>query len=384
MIKEGRLRRGGLVVILLAALASAWWVWLRPVGPRQGPAPVALQDGWTISSPAAEGFDARALERAIGGVLDKPLDVHAVLVERHGRLVSESYQGGMDHSVYALVSIRHDFGPEQLHDVRSVGKSITSLLYGIALGERRVPDLSAYVLDSYPALERIASPPSRAIRIQNLLDMSSGLDWREGEPGRDDELRLFWKRDVPGYVLSRRVVNAPGTAFNYDGGGTAVLADLITRGAGMPLDAYARQRLFAPMAITHWTWIKDLHGRPMAFNGLRMRPRDLLKVGRLVLAHGQWDGRQLVPAAWIDRSMQPHLATGVSDFRYGSQWWGGSVRWHGQPVAWHAAFGNGGQRLFVLPALDLAIVTTAGTYDQLTTAIAVNRLVQSVVDSVRE
>jgi CubicO group peptidase (beta-lactamase class C family) len=115
-----------------------------------------------------------------------------------------------------------------------------------------------------------------------------------------------------------------------------------------------------------------------------MRPRDLLKLGQLVLAHGQWEGRRLVPAAWIERSMQPNLATDVSDFRYGSQWWSGSARWRGQPVTWHAAFGNGGQRLFVLPALDLAIVTTAGAYDQLTTAIAVNRLVQGVVDSVRE
>ena len=384
MIKEGRLRRVRLVLLLLAALTGAWWAWLRPVGPRQGPDPVALQDGWAVSSPTAEGFDARALQQAIEGVLDKPLDVHAVLVARHGRLVSESYQGGLDRSVYALVSIRHSFGPQELHDVRSVGKSITSLLYGIALDEKRVPDPSAGVLASYPALERTASPASRAIRIQDLLDMGSGLDWREGEPGWNDELRLFWKRDVPGYVFSRGVVTAPGTAFNYNGGGTAVLSDLITRGTGMPLDAYARQRLFAPMGITHWAWVKDLHGRPMAFNGLRMRPRDLLKIGRLVLSRGQWQGHQLVPAAWIDRSMQPHLVTGVSDFRYGSQWWSGSVRWHGQPVAWHAAFGNGGQRLFVLPALDLAIVTTAGAYDQSNTAIAVNRLVQGVVDSVRE
>ncbi|UGB44597.1 hypothetical protein LQ772_11420 [Frateuria edaphi] len=119
-------------------------------------------------------------------------------------------------------------------------------------------------------------------------------------------------------------------------------------------------------------------------DGLRMRPRDLLKIGRLVLDHGQWHGRQLVPAAWIERSLRPQLATGVSDFRYGAQWWAGTVQWHGRPIAWHAAFGNGGQRLFVVPQLDLSIVTTAGAYDELPTAIAVNRLVQGVVASVRE
>ena len=116
-----------------------------------------------------------------------------------------------------------------------------------------------------------------------------------------------------------------------------------------------------------------------------MRPRDLLKLGQLVLAHGQWEGCRLVPAAWIERSMQPNLATDVSDFRYGSQWWSGSARWHGQPVTWHTAFF---WQCWATP------VRTAGAgpchrhhrwrVRQLTTAIAVNRLVQGVVDSVRE
>lgn len=383
MFKRVLRRRGWIAAIVMVVVVASGWAWFRPLGPRIGPFPAALQDGWVVSTPAAEGFDEAALARAIGGLLDAPLNVHAVLVERHGRLVSESYQGGMDRSVYGLVSIRHAFGPGQLHDVRSVGKSITGLLYGIALSGQRVPEPSASVLASYPILWRAASPEARAIRVQDLLDMSSGLDWGEGEPHRDDELPLFWRRDIPAYVLSRPMVHAPGTSFNYNSGGPAVLADLLERGTDMPLDAYARERLFQPMGITRWAWVHDLHGRPMAFNGLRMRPRDLLKFGRLVLARGQWEGQQLVPAAWIERSLQTHLATGVSDFRYGSQWWGGTVTWHGRPVAWHAAFGNGGQRLFVLPELDMAVVTTAGAYDQRPTAIAVNRLVQSVVDALR-
>lgn len=120
----------------------------------------------------------------------------------------------------------------------------------------------------------------------------------------------------------------------------------------------------------------------MAFNGLRMRPRDLLKIGRLVLDHGQSQGKQIIPASWIAQSMAPEFATDVRDYRYGHQWWAGTARWHGRPVQWHAGFGNGGQRLYIIPALDMAIVTTAGAYDEMPTAIRVNDLVQEIVDSV--
>ncbi|NDK39065.1 hypothetical protein DT603_09455 [Pseudoxanthomonas gei] len=113
-----------------------------------------------------------------------------------------------------------------------------------------------------------------------------------------------------------------------------------------------------------------------------MRPRDLLKIGRLVLDHGRWQGRQVVPSTWIEQSLVPRFATDVRDYRYARQWWAGTARWHGQAMPWHAAFGNGGQRLYLVPGLDLAIVTSAGAYDQQPTAIRVNNLVQEVIDSV--
>ena len=105
--------------------------------------------------------------------------------------------------------------------------------------------------------------------------------------------------------------------------------------------------------------------------------------GRLVLNHGRWQDRQLVPAEWVERSLSPHFDTDVRDYRYGYQWWGGTATWRGQPVAWHAGFGNGGQRLYVVPALDMTIVTTAGAYDEDATAIRVNDLVQEIIDCVK-
>lgn len=354
------------------------------MSPRTGPAPESLTDGWAIDAPAAQGIDVVRLNRVATALLDAPLNVHGVLLERHGKLVAEYYQGGMDRSVYALISTRHSFGPTTKQDIRSIGKSITSLLYGAALDEGKVPPLSTPVLDLYPRLADIATREKRRITVGDLLNMASGLSWHEGDILVNDELRLFWKPDIPRYVLSHSMQSAPNTAFNYNGGGTAILADIIRRGTGMALDEYARDRLFKPLGIRDWEWVTDVHGRPMAFNGLRMRPRDLLKIGRLVLDDGQWQGKQIVPAAWIRQSMAPIFRTDVRDYRYGRQWWGGVAQWRGHPIEWHAGFGNGGQRLYIIPALDMVVVTSAGAYDEVPTAIRVNDLVQQVVDCVNQ
>ena len=230
-----------------------------------------------------------------------------------------------------------------------------------------MPPPSTSVLAAYPELADIATAEKRRITINDLLNMANGLSWHEGEPGINDELRLFWKKDIARYVMGHEVSTPPNATFNYNGGGTAILADLIRRGSGQDIAAFARTRLFEPLGILDWAWVSDLHGRSMPFNGLRMRPRDLLKIGRLVLDHGQWQGKQVVPAAWIAQSMAPVFSTDVRDYRYGQQWWAGIAQWHGQSIQWHAGFGNGGQRLYIIPELDMAIVTTAGAYDEMPT-----------------
>ncbi len=370
------------LIVLCVGAALLWTLLLRPIAPRTGPEPAALPDGWQISTPTDQGFHASTLQKSIVALLDAPLNVHSVLVERHGSLIAEYYQGGRDRSVYGLISTRSSFNPTQLHDVRSIGKSVTSLLYGIALEQGKVPAVTASVLDAFPQLGDIATPDKQRIRVEDLLNMANGLHWNEGSPGINDELRLFWKSDIQRYVLSHDLESAPNTRFNYNGGGTAILAELISSGAQQPLDSFAREFLFQPLGITDFAWVKDVHGRPMAFNGLRLRPRDLLKIGRLMLNNGQWHGKQVVPAAWIAASMTPRFATDVRNFRYAYQWWSGELTWQGRPVFWHGGMGNGGQRLYAVPELDLVVAITAGAYDEMPTAIAVNNVLQEIVASV--
>jgi CubicO group peptidase (beta-lactamase class C family) len=216
--------------------------------------------------------------------------------------------------------------------------------------------------------------------------MSSGLEWNESITSygtlANDETRLYWDWKPYRYVLSRPIVAKPGTQFNYNGGGTAVLADIVVRVTGTPLRDFARTALFEPLGIREWEWVADPWRRPLAFAGLRMRPRDLAKIGRLMLARGEWQGRQVVPADWVAESLRPHIATG-DGLGYGYQWWTGAVDWEGKSLAWSAAFGNGGQRLFVVPELDLTVVITAGAYNDPQIRRTVTEIFRQIVAAAR-
>ncbi|MBS1767924.1 MAG: serine hydrolase [Acidobacteria bacterium] len=346
--------------------------------------PLVLGDGWETADPAQAGFDATRIREAIKGLADGGLDIHSVLVERHGRLVAEVYRRGKDRGVYSLFAHTTDFGPTTLHDTRSVGKSVVSLLLGIARAQGKLGAITTPAVDFYPEYPDLATPQLKAITLEHLLTMSSGFKWSEGGPGHDDEHSLYWKWSPCYYALSRPIATAPGTVFNYNSGGNAVLSDILVRVTGMPLKDFARKNLFEPLGITDWEWTSDLHGRPMSFTGLRMRPRDMAKIGRLVLAHGQWEGRQIVPAGWIEASLQPRISTGFDGMSYGYQWWTGAVAWQGRTLPWAAAFGNGSQRVFVVPDLDMAVVVTAGAYGDLQVARRVNAFIQDVVSTVQK
>jgi CubicO group peptidase (beta-lactamase class C family) len=351
-----------------AFMLLLWFValpWLAPPLVGQTPAtgyavPAIIGDGWEREDLSKSGFDASKLHALLASRMNGETNLHGVVIERHGRLAAEVYRRGKDQSVYFPIARNREFGPTVLHDTRSISKSVVSLLLGIAKQQGKLGDLATPALNYYPEYAELATPERKAITLEHLLTMSSGFEWSEGGSGPDCEHRLYWKRSPNRYVLGRPIAAPPGSQWNYNSGDTAVLADILTRVTKTPLKEFVRKNLFEPLGIGEWNWVADLYGRPMAFTGLRMRPRDMAKIGRLVLDHGQWRGGQMVPADWIAASLQPRISTGIADFQYGYQWWLGTVAWQGKSLAWAAAFGNGGQRLFVVPELDITIVITAG------------------------
>ena len=160
------------------------------------------------------------------------------------------------------------------------------------------------------------------------------------------------------------VLSSPslGTRWNYNGGHTMLLADILEQRSGRGLLDLVRTDLFEPLGITRWEWRGGSPRRPLADGGLRLASPDLLRLGQLLLAGGAWQGRQVVPSAWIAASLQPSITVGNGPFRYGHHWWDGLLPHNGRDLAWTAGVGFGGQRLFIVPELDLAVVFTAGAY----------------------
>jgi len=308
------------------------------------------------------GFDRVGLEACLAEFQTSEINFHGLAIWRSGAGTAERYRTGRDETV-GRGSGTVDFDACQLHDIRSITKSVVSLLWGIAEGQGLTPSLDTTVLSLYPELSALAREGREAITIRHLLMMSTGLEWNEADYGAlsNPETALFWRTSQVRHTFDRELVAPPGSTFNYCGGNTAVLADLLIRFTGRPLPQFAEEHLFGPLDISNWAWVNDYRGRPLAFAGLRLAPRDLLTLGRLLVSGGLYEGRPVVPAAWIEASTTAQIATG-DGLQYGYQWWLGDVEAQTGNHRYVAGFGNGGQRLFVVPDLALVVAVTAGNY----------------------
>jgi CubicO group peptidase (beta-lactamase class C family) len=291
-------------------------------------------------------------------------NLHAVLVARSGKLVLKRYYDGEDERWRRPLG-RVTFGPDELHDLRSITKSIVGLLYGIALADGKVPPLGVPLIDHFPEYPDLAEDPARQrMTVAHALSMTLGTEWDEGlsyaDP-RNCEHAMELAEDRYRFVLDRPIVAAPGTQWIYNGGATALLGRLIAKGAGRSLFDYARENLFAPLGIAGVEWVTGRDGELIAASGLRLRSRDLAKIGQLVLDAGCWRGEEVVPGQWLDQSFQARAKVD-DEVDYGYHWWLGPQAARGRQ--WVAGFGNGGQRLTVVPQLELLIVILAGNYNQ--------------------
>lgn len=289
--------------------------------------------------------------------------LHSVLVLYRGEVFAEAHYPGVDEAWGKPLGARRH-GPDVLHDLRSVTKSIVSLLYGIALADGLVPPVDTPLVDGFPEYPDLAADPARRrIRVEDALTMRMGVEWDETRPysdPRNSEIAMERADDRYRYALSRPVTGPPGEAWVYNGGATALIARLIAKGAGKSIDAYAREKLFEPLGIMAFEWARGRDGAPSAASGLRLNVHGLARIGQMVLQRGAWDGRQIVPKTWLAASQEAHADAGELD--YGYFWW--LAKWGDPPPLWAAGFGNGGQRLTVQARSNLVVVVFAGNYNQ--------------------
>ncbi len=336
-------------------------------------APVTLNDGWRTASADSVGIDSARLSALTASVRSWPeLGVHAILIERSGRLVYEEYFDAFDQRWGEPLG-RVSMSREMLHDLRSVTKSVVSALVGIALNAGAIRTLDDPVIGWFPEYPDLATAERRRVTLAQVLGMTSGLEWNEDIPytdPRNDEIRMTRDPDPLRYALSRPFVHEPGTEFNYNGGSTQVLAAVLSRATKTPLRDYVRKVLFEPLGITDFEWLGDVAGLPNAASGLRLRPRDLAKFGSLYLHAGRWNDKQIIPAAWVEQSTRRHFKfrprTGPDaggEFGYWYFWWYNCVPAAAGLIEVRAAVGNGQQRVFVMPGLDMVVTILAGRYN---------------------
>jgi CubicO group peptidase (beta-lactamase class C family) len=328
-------------------------------------APSGKDAGWEIAQPADVGVDPTLLCSLVQRGADlKETNVHAILVARHGKLIFEQYYSGPDEKWGQQLG-NVAFGPAVPHDLRSITKSVVSLVLGIGIGKGWVHDIDQPISALLPNYADLRSPDKDRIGLRDLLTMSAGLTWNEhlpyGNP-ENSETRMDFADDPCRFVLEQPVQRPPGSVWNYSGGSAALIACVLHQATGKTIDELAEENLFKPLGISNVEWAHyPKIGEPVAASGLRLLPGDTLKIGQLVLDKGMWHGQQIVPAAWIQEATAPQI-NGPGSYFYGFQFWLGRSLVNHRQVDWAAGFGYGGQHLVVIPSLDMVVLIHAGLY----------------------
>ncbi|MGX4802325.1 serine hydrolase domain-containing protein [Bradyrhizobium guangdongense] len=342
-------------------------------------------------SPAdpSDKFASEVIRRLDQAIAERRVwNIHGLVVVRNDNLLVERYFEGQDHKrgVGDIGIVKFD--PNTLHDLRSCSKSIVALLYGIALQLGKVPAPEVSLISAFPEYDLVNEQRS-PITIHHALSMTMGTDWDETslpyEDARNSEIAMDNAPDRYRYILERPVIDTPGMHWTYCGGAAALLARLISKGSGKSLHEFAREFLFEPLGMGPTEWAATPDGEPIAASGARMSVRDLAKIGTLMLHGGRRDDRQIVPAEWIRRCTTPIVSCDEMR-RYGYQWFLLDVAF-GKPKGWAVgrlermwmAQGEGGQRLYIVPALQLIIALTSGNYGTDDQGIPPTRILREVV-----
>ncbi len=319
-------------------------------------------DGRVAASPTASGLSEAKLRAMSAAVRTSEYKkIGSILVARYGKLAYEDYVEG---------------DAATLRDTRSATKSITSALVGIAIDEGKLSGVDAKVLALLPEhARRIQNPDPRksAITIEDLLTMSSPLecdDWNDLSRGNEERMYLVedWAQfilDLPirGRMRVGEQMDPPpyGRYFSYCTGGVFTLSEVLAKSTGVRTDRYAQAKLFGPLGITDVKWVYSPLDIPQTGGGLRLRSRDLLRIGQLYLDNGRWQGRQVVSGPWVGTSTRPHARIDDAT-EYGYLWWIKSFKSGAKSYPAYFMSGNGGNKVVVVPSLDLVAVITSTNY----------------------
>jgi CubicO group peptidase (beta-lactamase class C family) len=300
--------------------------------------------GWKSCTPEEQGLDSAKLAEGLQTIREKKINIHSLLIIRNGQIV-------VDAAFYP-------YDGKTVHDFASVTKSLITTLIGIAIDQGKLT-LDQPMVSFFPGC-KIANLDAQKekITVRHLASMSSGLDslGLEADEGTLTEMQA--NKDWIQFALDRKVVSEPGTHFVYDSPGMHLLSAILQQATGMTALEFARQNFFEPLGIQDVIWPSDPQGFTRGWGDVHLYPRDAAKLGYLWHNKGVWEGKQLVSREWVENSVKTQIKTGDEE-DYGYGWWVLAGTTEGE----YAAMGRGGQRIQVVPALNIIIVTTGCGFD---------------------
>ena len=295
--------------------------------------------GWRSSTPEEQGVDFAQLLNMLRHIDEAGINVRTVTVTRNGYILLEA--------------ARQPFTLEMANEVKSVTKSVTGALIGIAIHEGYIKDVKQPVLSFFPEMT-IANrdKEKEAITIEDLLTMQPGLDCADEKLGNGPLGSIEQSKDWVHFALDLPMASPPGRNLVYCTAAPHILSAILGKATGMSMQEYAQSRLFAPLGITasDISWGSDPQGITLGGYGLTIKPRDMAKLGLLYLYGGKWEGKQIVPQEWVAESSRAH-ATGQNDKDYGYLFW--------IYPSHFAAEGLGQQKIMVVKDHNMVVVVTA-------------------------
>ena len=341
--------------------------------------PENINDGLDVGTFSEVGINPALIEKAVNDInRGKYNEVHSMLIFKDNKLVFEEYFPGhkyqWDGNNYHGDLVAWD--TSTLHCIQSDTKSITSACIGIAIDKGFIESVHQSIFDYLPEHQQFNTEERDKITIEHLLTMTSGLDWQEWSASyssKDNPMIGIWfsDKDPITYILDRSMKNEPGTHFTYYGGNMILLGEIIKNATGMDIDKFSARYLFEPLGIDSFDWWNRFeNGVIEAASGLKMTPRDMVKVGAMFLNNGVWKGQRIISEPWVEKSATAFPVNRGIDvpgedgrkLGYAYSWWTKQYSDSGQIINMFLALGWGGQKIMVLPEVNAVVVFTGGSY----------------------
>ncbi len=366
-----RLRYGGVAAVACTLACGGGPTANDELTPYEYEIPTETSDGWATASLADVGLDQERFVHLVDVIRDGIYaNVHGVVIIKNDRLVFEEYFDGQAFEAAVgnqIIGPWTSYTREHHHNLASVTKSVTSTILGIAIDKGFVSGVDAAVYDFFPEHADLRDEARKdSITLHHLLTMTSGLDWDEQTYGygdsRNDINALFSQGDPVRYILAKPMADSPGERWLYNGGGTNILGQVVRQASGQTLEAFAAEHLFNPLGVATPRWVRLAGPVTYASGDLKIRPRDMAKIGYLFINGGEWNGQQVISPEWIAEAVENREGTRDPRWGYGYQWWIFDYPANGRTYHSFGARGWGGQVITMFPELDMVVVLTGGNY----------------------